>query len=281
MRRHRAGVGAPPPAVRQTAPVSSRSSRTGVVKQRGRNRTEPATPWFRAAMLVVGVPAGLLFKLRYRGVENLPPTGGVILAVNHISYADPVIVGRFVYDGGRNPRYLAKDSLFDVPVLGRGLRGMGQVPVHRGGPNAKQALDSAVAALRRGETIIVYPEGTVTRDPDFWPAAGKTGIARLALLAPEIPVVPVGQWGPQTIDVYRKSFKVFPRREATIVAGPPVDLSQWRGGEDGPVAPTAETLRTITRTVMTALVDQVAAARGEQRPAVPAPPVENTPPGPA
>lgn len=232
-------------------------------------------------MLVVGVPAGLLFKLRYRGTEHLPTSGGVILAVNHISYADPVIVGRFVYDGGRNPRYLAKDSLFDVPVLGRGLRGMGQVPVHRGGPHAREALESAVAALRRGETIIVYPEGTVTRDPDFWPAAGKTGIARLALLAPEIPVVPVGQWGPQTIDVYRKSFKLLPRRPATIVAGPPVDLSQWRDGGDGggPVAPGAETLRAMTRTVMAALVEQVEAARGEKRPEVPLPPVENTLPG--
>lgn len=223
-------------------------------------------------MTAVGVPAGLLFKLRYRGQEHLPATGGVILAVNHISYADPVIVGRFVYDSGRNPRYLAKDSLFDVPVLGRGLRGMGQVPVHRGGPHAREALDSAVAALRRGETIIVYPEGTVTRDPDFWPAAGKTGVARLALLAPEIPVVPVGQWGPQTIDVYRKSFRVFPRRPATIVAGPPVDLSRWRDGEGGPAAPTVETLRTMTRVVMAGLLEQVEAARGERRPTPPPPP---------
>lgn len=230
-------------------------------------------------MFVVGVPAGLLFKLRYRGVEHLPRTGGVILAVNHISYADPVIVGRFVYDAGRNPRYLAKDSLFDVPVLGRGLRGMGQVPVHRGGPHAQEALDSAVAALRRGETIIVYPEGTVTRDPDFWPASGKTGIARLALLAPEIPVVPVGQWGPQTIDVYRKSFKLLPRRPATISAGPPVDLSRWRADVTAPAPPTAENLRTITRTVMARLVAQVEDARGEKRPDIPVPPVEHTPPG--
>ncbi|MHA3704411.1 lysophospholipid acyltransferase family protein [Jatrophihabitans sp. YIM 134969] len=247
-----------------------------VPKHRG--SIEPRTPWFRAAMVVVGVPAGLLFKLRYRGVEHLPRTGGVILAVNHISYADPVIIGRFVYDAGRNPRYLAKDSLFDVPILGRGLRGMGQVPVHRGGPHAKEALDSAVEALRRGETIIVYPEGTVTRDPDHWPAAGKTGIARLALLAPEIPVVPVGQWGPQTIDVYRKSFKVLPRKPATIAAGPAVDLSRWRHGADGPVAPTAENLRTMTRVVMDALLTQVEEARGEKRPPVSPPPVETAVP---
>lgn len=238
-----------------------------VTKQRGRNRSEPTNAWYRIGMVGVGHPTGWLFKLRYRGVENLPRTGGAIIAANHISYADPIVVGRFVYDAGRLPRYLAKDSLFELPAVGRVMRGMGQVPVHRGGPDAQKALTSAVAALRRGEIIIVYPEGTVTRDPDFWPSTGKTGLARLALLAPEVPVIPIGQWGAQVIDVYHRSFKVFPRREATVVAGPPVDLSRFRrpGGE-GPVPANAENLRAITTTVMAAVTAQVEIARGTTRP---------------
>lgn len=235
-------------------------------RRTGRERGEPTNPWFRIGMAGVGVPAGALFKLRYRGVENLPRTGGAILAVNHISYADPVVVGRFVYDAGRLPRYLAKDSLFRVPVVGTVLRGMGQVPVHRGGPDAGRALVSAVEALRRGELIIVYPEGTVTRDPDFWPATGKTGIARLALLAPEIPVIPMGQWGAQVIDVYGKSYKVFPRREATVVAGPPLDLSRFHARLPEGGVPTTELLRSMTTAVMAAVTAQVEIARGETRP---------------
>ena len=224
-------------------------------------------------MAGVGVPTGWVFKLRYRGAENLPRTGGAIIAANHISYADPVVIGRFVYDAGRLPRYLAKDSLFEVPAVGRVMRGMGQVPVHRGGPDAQKALTSAVAALRRGELIIVYPEGTVTRDPDFWPSTGKTGLARLALLAPEIPVIPMGQWGAQVIDVYHKSFKILPRREATVVAGPPVDLSEFRRPDgEGPVAANSENLRAITTRVMAALTVQVEAARGEKRPPAPGTP---------
>lgn len=245
-------------------------------KLRGRHAGEKTNAWFRIGMAGVGVPTGLLFKLRYRGAEHLPHTGGVILAVNHISYADPVVIGRFVYDAGRLPRYLAKDTLFTVPVVRTVLRGMGQVPVHRGGPDARKALDSAVAALRRGEVVIVYPEGTVTRDPDFWPAAGKTGVARLALLAPEIPVVPMGQWGAQVIDVYHKSYKVLPRREATVVAGPPLDLSEFRARETNPASPHSETLRAITATVMAAVTALVEDARGERRPTAVPPPV--TPP---
>jgi 1-acyl-sn-glycerol-3-phosphate acyltransferase len=252
-----------------TAPASGRLRGVSPMaprRQRGRARSEPTNTWFRIGMAGAGVPTGMLFKLRYRGVENLPSTGGAILVANHISYADPVVIGRFVYDAGRLPRYLAKDGLFDVPVVGTVLRGMGQVPVHRGGPDAQRALTSAVAALRRGELIIVYPEGTVTRDPDFWPSTGKTGVARLALLAPEIPVIPLGQWGAQVIDVYHKSFKVLPRREATVAAGPPVDLSEFRARVPEGTAPSTEVLRAITAAVMDAVLTQVEVSRGEKRP---------------
>lgn len=233
-------------------------------KARGRQRGERTPFWFGFSLAGVTLPVSAVFKLRWHEQQHIPLTGGAIVVVNHISYADPLVVGRYVYDAGRLPRFLAKDSLFDVPAVGAAMRGMGQVPVHRGGADAQEALSSAVRALRRGEVIIVYPEGTVTRDPQWWPRPGKTGAARLAVSAPEIPVIPLGQWGAQNaIDVYGHRYKVWPRQEAHVTAGPPLDLSRWRGAGQ---APTADVLRAITRTMMGAITANVAVLRAEPAP---------------
>jgi hypothetical protein len=134
-----------------------------------------------------------------------------------------------LHDLGLAPRFLAKSSLFE----GRGfvatvLRGAGQIPVHRQTADAAQALDAAVASLARGETVVIYPEGTVTRDPDAWPMVARTGVARLALLsgAPCAACRAVGRAGgpgrPQAL-------RPFPRRTVRFRLGPPVDLSDFAG----------------------------------------------------
>ncbi|MEO7263014.1 MAG: lysophospholipid acyltransferase family protein [Jatrophihabitantaceae bacterium] len=218
----------------------------------------------RFAVLLVYPTISLLFRRRWAGLDRIPATGPAIVAVNHISYADPLIFARFIWDAGRVPRYLAKESLFRLPfLLGRIVTGAGQIPVHRETADAAQALQGAVEALGRGEVVLIYPEGTVTRDPDFWPMQAKTGVARLALLAPGVPVVPVGQWGAQDfLDVYSRRFRPWPRKRVTIRAGAPVDLSDFAGS-----APDSAVLHRMTDQIMAAVRDLVAEIRNEPPPA--------------
>jgi 1-acyl-sn-glycerol-3-phosphate acyltransferase len=224
--------------------------------------TERPGPYLRFCVLVFYPLISLAFKRRWRRIECIPKTGPAIIAINHISYADPFVVARFVWERGRLPRFLAKASLFKIPVAGRIITGAGQIPVYRGTADAADALRGAVEALQRGEMVLIYPEGTVTRDPDFWPMQAKTGIARLALLAPSVPVIPVGQWGAQNfLDFYGRKFRPVPRKTVSVAAGDPVDLTDFAGAE-----PTAPTLREMTDRIMVAVRDQVAELRDEAPP---------------
>src|SRR5262249_32775623 len=153
----------------------------------------------------------------------------------------------FVWDSGRTPRILVKSSLFKVPVIGRVLRGAQQIPVYRGSAEAKDSLQDAVTALERGEALCIYPEGTVTRDRDWWPMVAKNGVAGLAM-ATDVPVVPIAQWGAQEFfDSYtpKRKLRPFPRKLVQIRAGAPVDLSAYRGK---PMTP--ELLREVTGVIM-------------------------------
>jgi 1-acyl-sn-glycerol-3-phosphate acyltransferase len=218
--------------------------------------------WLRVAWAVIYPVDTVLFKLRWRGAEHIPATGGVLVVANHVSHADPLTFARYVWDAGRVPRFLAKDELFRIFFIRRVLRGAGQIPVHRGSSDAQSSLRDAVAALAAGEAVCIYPEGTVTRDPDWWPMVSRTGVARLAL-STEVPVVPVAQWGPQdAVDVYRKRFRLVPRKTAFCLAGPPVDLSAYRGRPQ-----TADLLREVTDVIMAAVRDLLGELRGETPPA--------------
>ncbi len=217
--------------------------------------------WLWCGWLISIPPTSALFRRTWRGIENVPESGGTILAINHVSYIDPLLVIRFVYDAGRIPRFLAKASLFKIFGFRWVLRGAKQIPVYRGSAEAGDSLRDAEAALRDGELVMIYPEGTVTRDPDWWPMKSMTGIARLAL-ATGAPVIPVAQWGAQySVDWYAKKFRLFPRKDVVFQAGPPVDLSAYR---DRPV--NAALLREVTDTIMRAVRDQLAEVRGQTPP---------------
>jgi 1-acyl-sn-glycerol-3-phosphate acyltransferase len=207
-------------------------------------------------------PVSLLIKVRYRNLEKLPQHGPAIVVTNHVSHADPFLVAKMVIDGGRRPRFLAKETIFAVPTVGPAMRTMGHIPVKRGTVDAREALAAAVAALRRGGLIVLHPEGTVTRDPGGWPMAGKTGAARLWLLAPDIPIVPVAQWGVQKqIDLYRKRVRLVPRPRHVLSVGDPIDLSAFAGR-----AADAATLREVTEVIMRRLRTDVAQLRGLTEP---------------
>jgi 1-acyl-sn-glycerol-3-phosphate acyltransferase len=196
------------------------------------------------------------------GGEKLPETGGCIVVFNHVSHVDPLIAAHFVYDHGRLPRYLAKSGLFKNRVLGFFLTAAGQIPVERLTKSAAGAYDAAVAAVRNGECVVVYPEGTLTRDPAQWPMTGKTGAARIALET-GCPVIPVGQWGPQQLLApYARRPHLFPRKHITMRAGDPVDLSDLVASPRTP-----EVVQQATDRIMAALTEQVALIRGEVAPA--------------
>ncbi|MCW2606054.1 MAG: phospholipid/glycerol acyltransferase [Frankiales bacterium] len=231
-------------------------------RQRARWR-EPllqAGPWYLFAATLLKPWTTLRTRPVWRGAEHVPATGGVILAVNHISTADPVVLADFVLFALHRPaRFLAKSTLFvGGGLVARVLRGAGQIPVHRGTADASKALEAAVAALQAGECVVLYPEGTVTKDPERWPMLAKTGVARLALLS-GAPVVPVGQWGAQRLRAVGTE-----RLPVTVVAGPAVDLSAYREREL-----TGEVLRAATDDVMRAVTSLVAELRGETPPARP------------
>jgi 1-acyl-sn-glycerol-3-phosphate acyltransferase len=204
----------------------------------------------------------LLGRRRFEGLEHIPEIGPVLVASNHISYLDPLYTGVFMHRRGRIPRFLAKQGLFRVPVIGWVMSDAGQIPVHRGSAEAADSLRSAERALAAGKAVLIYPEGTVTRDPDHWPMVAHTGVARLALHA-DVPVVPVVNWGTHQIyDHYRKRFRPLPRTEVIVRAGAPVDLSDFRRRKvDGPL------LREATDRVMDGVRKLLAEVREEPAPA--------------
>jgi 1-acyl-sn-glycerol-3-phosphate acyltransferase len=217
--------------------------------------------WIWLAVVLVKPINAAFFKRRWGGQEHVPATGGVVLVANHVSQADWLTMAEYVWDSGRIPRFLIKDSLFRFRGVRSLLRGARQIPVSRGTAAARNSLEEATAALDRGEAVCIYPEGTVTRDPGFWPMQARTGVARLAL-STDAPILPVCNWGPQhAVDVEHKKVRPFPRHEAWCVAGPPLDLSAYRGR---PL--TADLLREVTDVIMSAVRDQLAEVRGETPP---------------
>lgn len=218
--------------------------------------------WYVAAIRVLRPLLRVFTKRIWEGAENLPAQGGVIVAANHISHLDPLTIAHFLVNHGRPPRFLAKSELFHVFFLQRVMRSAKQIPVFRGAPDAAQALAAAVEALDKGELVLIYPEGTVTRDPEMWPMTAKTGIARLALMTGK-PVLPLGHFGTQQImRPYAKELRLLPRKTVRFRLGPPVDLSAYTGAE-----PSVEVLRAMTERIMVSVRALVGEVRGEIPPA--------------
>jgi 1-acyl-sn-glycerol-3-phosphate acyltransferase len=219
--------------------------------------------WYRVAAHVLRPVLMVTTRRAWGGVEHLPGVGiGVVVAPNHISHADPLTLAHFLWDNGRAPRYLAKEGVFRIPVLGKIIAACGQIPVYRASRDAAQAYRDALSAVRAGECVGIYPEGTITKDPGLWPMTGKTGAARVALES-GCAVIPIAQWGPQEILApYSKRLRLLPPKTVRVLAGPAVDLDDLRGE---PV--TSEVLRAAADRIMDAITAQLAVIRGELPPA--------------
>lgn len=215
--------------------------------------------------LVAGVIRGVLCCLTrkdWHGQTDMPSQGGFIAVSNHVTYADPLTLAHFLYNSGYPPHFLAKSQLFTVPVIGFVFRKLDQIPVHRGSVRAKDAVETGMKVLRSGGVIAMFPEGTLTRDPDLWPMMARTGAARMALDT-GVPVIPVAQWGAHTLlGHYSKRLHPFPRKRVTVKAGPPIELDDLRARPlDN------EVLREASRRIMDALTVMVEEMRGEKAPA--------------
>lgn len=224
----------------------------------------PARPESRLYRVIAKIVRSTMFSMcRYEwsGSENFPTEGGFIAAANHVTELDALTFVHYLFDHGFEPRVLAKRSLFTAPVVGSALRATNMIPVDRGSAAAARSLQRAGEELGDGACVAVFPEGTLTRDPDCWPMEPKTGLARIALTT-RLPVVPIAQWG--AVDIlprYGKLPKPFPRKRVQVVAGPPVDLSDLY---DRPQD--AATLREVMNRVMDAITVLLADLRDEQPP---------------
>ncbi|MFD5225300.1 lysophospholipid acyltransferase family protein [Microbacterium sp. NPDC058342] len=226
-------------------------------------RSRPSLFWPLAVIVIPLV--SLLARIRTTGAEKLPRTGAFVLAPNHHSELDPLIVAMSVYRTGRLPRFMAKESLFRIPVVGWVLKRTGMIPVARSSSAtaAKQTMAQSRELVEHGRGVIVYPEGTLTRDPELWPMRGKSGAVRLALSG-DIPLIPMAQWGTQAImGRYQKGLSLWPlRKPVRVLIGDPVDLSDLRARATEPAALNEATDRLMA--AITALLEQL---RGEKAPA--------------
>lgn len=230
-------------------------------------KTRPTAFWLLAAVVVPFI--GLVAKIEVEGAEKLPREGAYVLAPNHNSEFDPLIVAVAVWRAGRAPRFMAKESLFRVPVLGAALRATGMVPVARSSSaaSARHTLETSELLVEHGRGVIVYPEGTLTRDPDLWPMRGKTGAVRLAM-AGDIPLIPMVQWGTQAIMPRYGKLSLWPlRKHVKVVVGDPVDLSDLRPADAGAVLNSPGVLTKATTRLMDRLAEMLSGVRGIPAPA--------------
>ena len=204
-----------------------------------------------------------MVKLRIQQGSALPARGPFILSPNHYSEIDPIVMGIVVWKLRRTPRFLAKASLFKLPGLAWLLRFTGQIPVEReAGARLGEPLKAASLLAERGQGVVVYPEGTLTKDPDLWPMVGKSGAIRMAL-EQGIPLYPAAHWGTQNLmGRYAKKIRVFPRTAIDAVIGQPLDLSRFEGK---PMS--REMLGEATEMLMAAITALVSQLRGEKPPA--------------
>ena len=223
-------------------------------------KSRPSAFWILAGLLLPVM--NLAARYEIVDADKFPRTGAFVLAPNHYSEIDPVVMGVVSWKLGRLPRFLAKASVFEIPIVGMVLRRSGQIPVQRGGSvRGSEPVKAAQRLAARGQMVVVYPEGTLTRDPDLWPMRGKSGAVRIAL-EQNIPIIPAAHWGSQHLmERYSKKISIFPRKTISVKIGDPVDLSAFRGRSLD-----IATLNEATEVVMQAVTGLLEDLRGEKAP---------------
>ena len=204
----------------------------------------------------------LMFNIKTEGIEKLPK-GGYVLVGNHLSYLDPLAFAYSVYiHMKRVPHYLAKASLFKIPILGKLLPKVGQIPVYRGGQSNQEPLRAAKEFLKAGQVVVIFPEGTLTRDPDLWPMRGKSGAVRLAVEL-GLPIVPAAHWGVEKVLAnYTKKIRPNPFHTVRVKIAKPIHFDHLSAD-----TMTTEQLTRATQEVMNKVAALVGELRGQTPPA--------------
>lgn len=212
--------------------------------------------WWRIGRATVGPLCRLAFRFRSVGLERIPAAGPAILACNHISVLDPVILALAVSGRGRTVRFLAGAEFFDKPFVGPALRRTRQIPIRRGAGDLR-ALEEAAGVIAAGALAGIFPEGRMGVGDALQP--GQKGVARMALAA-GVPVVPVGIWGPQ-VRWPRSGIRFRPllplRPKVALVVGDPIPV------EGSPRAP--REVRDLTERIMSDIAGLVERARAIAR----------------
>ncbi|MFW0184534.1 lysophospholipid acyltransferase family protein [Rothia sp. CCM 9418] len=226
------------------------------------------TPSGDALYRVLGHSARVLYHclmgLKIEGIEKLPRDRGYLVVSNHLSEVDPITIAYPVFLTGTLPRFLAKESLFRAPVIGWILRKLAHIPVARGSIDARKSLETAQNVLESGGAVVIYPEGTLSEDPQGWMIAARTGAARLAF-ATGVPVYPIAHWGDQEFLSPTGKFRPFPRKKVQVKIGDPIDFSDLQGSSPA-AAPTREDLTTATERMVSAITALLEDIRGEKEP---------------
>lgn len=164
------------------------------------------------------------FRLGSRGKEHIPASGGVLIAANHASFLDPPLIGSA---SPRRFRFLARSSLFKIPLLGLWMKHVGVIPIRRGGVDRK-ALRQCIDLVKKGEAVMVFPEGTRTHDGELQNSRGGVGLIAKALST--FPIVPVYIDGS-----YRALSRggVFPKPvKVRVVFGEPFTIDKYSQNDD-------------------------------------------------
>ena len=220
------------------------------------------TPQLRVVAGILAPILRLIMNVKTIGQENVPKSGPYILVSNHMSMVDPLAVAYSVYIHlKRAPHYMAKEGLFRVPIFGWLITKLGQIPVYRSGRSNEETLKAAKNFLDAGHTLQIFPEGTLTRDPNMWPMRGRSGAIRLAIET-GVPVIPVAHWGDQKImGNYESVLKPNPFQVVNVLIGKEIPLDKYRN-----IQLTPELLKEASNLVMTEITKLVAQLRQEEPP---------------
>ncbi|OKL47413.1 hypothetical protein BSR29_02690 [Boudabousia liubingyangii] len=227
-----------------------------------------ARPWEpRRATKIAGAILGPVYRLvtraQFEGYENLPKKGGYLVVSNHSASFDAVTMVFFFLKGHKGIRFAAKHTLFSAPILGPILKAMGHVPVYRQTKRAANIISQCSDAINHGAIIGIYPEGTTTREAQYWPMTAKTGAAKIALNT-GCPIIPVIAWGNQQfLPRYSLIPRFWRRPRIQVKALPPLNyedlLSAYTSGDD-------QAPRALSDRIMAVITEELATMRGEEAP---------------
>ena len=200
------------------------------------------------------------------GIENVPEEGVFILANTHITQLDVLIPMGCMHNLGRYPRFMAKAEILRWPFIGKWLSALAMQPVRRRSGKTKEIESNSIKSLLAGQPLSIWPEGTLTRDPDKWPMTFKLGMAEIALTASKklgspIPILVAVTWGAASI----RNFCPFLRKNVVLAITPPVEYADLLQGDWQ--EPPKEVALELNRRVHRVMEKVEGEIRGEKPPA--------------